>query len=78
MLDKNERNLKRLIQEVLVKNRVLKSRTEREWNVYTTRRVLHEFVALFQQRKQEAAAAAVKPGKPKPSPTKKAPAKKKR
>ena len=59
-LDANERSLKRLVQEVLVKNGVLKTHAEREWNVYTTRRLLHDFRTLWQLKKGEELAESVK------------------
>ena len=65
-LSEDERRLKRVVQMVLFKNKVLSSMTEREWNVFATRRLLQEFLKA---RKSDA-----KPAKPLATPPTQQPA----
>ncbi len=52
-LDENEKQMKRVVQEILIKAGVLNTRTEKEWNIYTTRKTLQAFSELWKRLKAE-------------------------
>ena len=60
-LTQEEYQLKRLVQEVLVKNKILKSRSEREWNAFATRRLLQDFLKILRPPPPAPVAAARRP-----------------